>query len=65
MTRSERTKEFFKNLDDNTESNINKIKNNRFEIALIIHNMMPIREYTYEDFIRKYNITSLIKIDNK
>lgn len=60
MTRAERTKDFFKDKPISS----NKNKDNRLEIALIIHQMMEIRPYSYENFIRKYNNESLIKINH-
>lgn len=62
MTRSERTKEFFENWDGDKYKS-NKKPDNRLVIALAIHNMTTIRPYTKEDFIRKYNNESLIKIN--
>ena len=43
MTRAERTKDFFKDKPISS----NKNKDNRLEIALIIHQMMEIRPYSY------------------
>ena len=61
-SRSERTKNFFEkstNSKSNSESKNNNKFSDRFIIALAIHNMVGIRPYVREDFIRKYNNESI------
>ena len=63
-SRSERTKNFFEKSTSksNSESKNNNKFSDRFIIALAIHNMVGIRPYVREDFIRKYNNESIIDL---